>query len=59
MPYGIPSARELLRFLCGVINPDDPQNSDNMIAIGLSLLTVALETGGHFFDKFPTIMEVI
>lgn len=30
-----------------------------MIGMGLSLVTVAFETSGHIFDRYPSLMEVL
>lgn len=59
VPYGVPCIGELLRFLVSLINPRDRQNTDNMITMGLSLLTVAMETGGHHLSRFPSLLDLI
>jgi hypothetical protein len=58
LPYGVACIKELLRFIVAMINRRDRANSDTVITLGLSLLTVALETGGASLSKFPTLMEV-
>ena len=55
-PYGVPCVRELLRFLVSLITVRE--NPENMIRMGLSLLTVAMETGGVHLHKFPPLMEM-
>ncbi|KAK3910453.1 Golgi-specific brefeldin A-resistance guanine nucleotide exchange factor 1 [Frankliniella fusca] len=45
VPYGVDCVRELFRFLISLCNPNDKQNSEKMLHIGLTLLTVALEVG--------------
>ena len=57
-PYGVPCVRELLRFLISLVNPRDISNSEPMIQMGLSLITVALETGVAHVHNYPPIMEV-
>ena len=57
-PYGVPCIRELLRFLVAMVNRRDRTNSDAVITLGLSLLTVALETGGASLARFPSLMQV-
>eukprot|EP00039_Didymoeca_costata_P033630 m.43318 g.43318 ORF g.43318 m.43318 type:complete len:1422 (+) comp9966_c0_seq2:120-4385(+) len=51
--YGIPCIRELFRFNISLINPRDRHNNETMIGMGLSLLTVAMETGGANMARFP------
>uniref|UniRef100_A0A2R5LB52 Putative pattern-formation protein/guanine nucleotide exchange factor n=1 Tax=Ornithodoros turicata TaxID=34597 RepID=A0A2R5LB52_9ACAR len=59
LPYGLPTAREVLRFLCTLISPYDPQNTDSMISIGLSLVAVALESGGDQIGNFPSVLALV
>lgn len=59
IPYGLPCIRELLRFLITLINPLDKQNTDAMIHMGLSLLTIALEIGADSIGKYDTLMEMV
>ncbi|CAH1405648.1 unnamed protein product [Nezara viridula] len=58
-PYGLLSAHELLRFLASLCNPLDKQNSDSMIHIGLTLITVALEVGADSIAKFPSLLSTV
>lgn len=58
-PYGLPCIRELLRFLITLINPLDKQNSDVMIHMGLSLLTIALEIGADSIGKYESLLEMV
>lgn len=58
-PYGLPCIRELLRFLITLINPLDKQNSDAMIHMGLSLLTIGLEVGADSIGKYDTLLEMM
>lgn len=57
-PYGIPAIWELFRFLVGLINPKDHHNTETMVTMGLSLMTVAMETGGRYLHNFPSLIEV-
>lgn len=59
VPYGLPCIRELFRFLISLINPHDRHNSEAMIHMGLSLLTVALESGSHHIGTFPSLMNYV
>lgn len=59
IPYGLPCIRELFRFLITLINPLDKQNTDAMIHMGLSLLTIALEVGADSIGKYDTLMVMV
>uniref|UniRef100_A0A7M5X4G9 SEC7 domain-containing protein n=1 Tax=Clytia hemisphaerica TaxID=252671 RepID=A0A7M5X4G9_9CNID len=59
VPYGLPCVRELLRFLSTLINPHDRHNTNAMVHIGLSLLTVALESGASHLGHFASLMTLI
>jgi len=59
IPYGLPTVYELLRFLASLINPNDPQNTEQQIQIGLSLITSALEVGVESMEKFPSLMILV
>ncbi|KAI4455886.1 guanyl-nucleotide exchange factor [Holotrichia oblita] len=59
MPYGIASVRELFRFLISLCNPMDKQNTDVMIHLGLSLLTVALEVGADSIGKYSSLLSLV
>eukprot|EP00795_Rhopilema_esculentum_P008272 gene8272-14228_t len=59
VPYGLPCVKELLRFLTTLINPHDRHNSNTMIHIGLSLLTVALESGASHIGQFTSLMNQV
>lgn len=59
LPYGLPCIQELLRFLILLCNPFDKQNTDIMIHMGLSLLTVAFEVGADNIGKYETLMELV
>lgn len=58
-PYGLPLIHELLRFLISLVNPLDKQNSDVMIHMGLSLLTIALEVGADSIGKYDSLLEMV
>eukprot|EP00794_Sanderia_malayensis_P012101 gene12101-13351_t len=59
IPYGLPCVRELLRFLTTLINPHDRHNSNTMIHIGLSLMTVAFESGSSKIGHFSSLMNQV
>ena len=50
--------RELFNFLGCIINPADPQNNTDMIGIGLTLLTVAMEVGGGNLAKYESLLAL-
>lgn len=58
-PYGLPCIRELLRFIVSLCNPLDKQNTDTMMHMGLSLLTVALEVGADSIGKYDTLLSIV
>jgi len=51
--------RELLRFLVSLINMYDTHNTDVMIHMGLSLLTVALESGADHISRFQSLLALV
>lgn len=55
--YGVPCILELFRFLISLINPRDRHNNETMMAMGLALLTVALETGGADIARFSGLLQ--
>ena len=59
VPYGLPCVRELFRFLMSLTNPLDRQNTDVMVHMGLSLLTVTLEAGADHISKFNSLLYLI
>lgn len=59
VPYGLPCVRELFRFLVTLINPLDSQNNEVMMQIGLSLLTVALESGADSIGNYNCLMVLV
>lgn len=59
VPYGLPCILELLRFLISLCNPLDKQNTDPMIHMGLSLLTVAFEVGADSVGKYESLMHLV
>ncbi|GAB1600980.1 Golgi-specific brefeldin A-resistance guanine nucleotide exchange factor 1-like [Argonauta hians] len=59
IPYGLPCVRELFRFLISLINHWDRHNTDVMIHMGLSLLTVALESGADSIRSFKSLLYLV
>ena len=59
VPYSLPCVRELLRFLISLISPVDSHNTDVMIHMGLSLLTIALESGADHMSTFKSLLALI
>lgn len=58
VPYGSVCVRELFRFLISLCNPVDKQNTEVMIHLGLTLLTVALEVGADSIGKYSTLLAL-
>eukprot|EP00126_Sphaerothecum_destruens_P004315 Sdes_comp18112_c0_seq1m7556 len=58
-PYGIPCLREILRYLTGLVNPNDHRNTDTKVRLGLSLLTVVFETCGHEISAYHSFLPQI
>ncbi|XP_003377440.1 putative Sec7 domain protein [Trichinella spiralis] len=58
-PYGLPCSRELFRFLIALCNPWEQQQNDQMIELGLNLLTVALEVGVDQLSKFSLMLPLV
>ncbi|XP_078316966.1 Golgi-specific brefeldin A-resistance guanine nucleotide exchange factor 1-like isoform X2 [Crassostrea virginica] len=59
LPYGLPCVRELFRFLISLTNPLDRHNTDVMIHMGLSLLTVALESGADHIGRYNSLLYLV
>lgn len=59
VPYGLDCVRELFRFLITLCNPLDKQNTEVMIHLGLTLLTVALEVGADSIGKYTTLLTLV
>ncbi|XP_059472257.1 Golgi-specific brefeldin A-resistance guanine nucleotide exchange factor 1 isoform X2 [Neocloeon triangulifer] len=59
IPYGVACVRELFRFLVSLCNPLDKQNSEVMIHIGLTLLTVAFEIGADHIGRYNSLLSLI
>ena len=56
IPYGLPCVRELLRFLISLINS---KNSDNMISMGLNLITIGLESGIDHISSYQSLLAYV
>ncbi|XP_055593245.1 Golgi-specific brefeldin A-resistance guanine nucleotide exchange factor 1 isoform X2 [Uranotaenia lowii] len=59
LPYGLPCIRELFRFLVSLCNPLDKQNTDVMIHMGLTLLTVTFEVGADSIGKYESLLTIV
>ncbi|KAF2354695.1 Sec7 domain [Trinorchestia longiramus] len=59
VPYGMACVREVLRFLITLTNPTNEQNTPNMIATALGLITVALEVGGEHVNKCSSLLRLV
>ncbi|RZC32907.1 Sec7 domain containing protein [Asbolus verrucosus] len=59
VPYGLACVRELFRFLISLCNPLDKQNTDVMIHLGLTLLTVAFEVGADSIGKYSPLLALV
>ncbi|KAI5749751.1 hypothetical protein M8J76_009922 [Diaphorina citri] len=58
-PYGIVSVREILRCLVQLCDSHNKNNSESMIHIGLTLLSVAFEVGADSIAQFPSLMAIV
>ena len=59
IPYGLPCVRELFRFLISLTNPLDRHNTDVMVHMGLSLLTVAHESGADHIAVYSSLLSLV
>ena len=59
IPYGLPCVRELFRFLVSLTSPVDRHNTDVMVHMGLSLLTVALEAGADHIPGYTSLIVLV
>lgn len=59
VPYSLLSVRELFWFLINLCNPADKQNTDVMIHLGLTLLTVAFEVGADSIGKYSSLLALV
>ncbi|XP_076275076.1 sec7 domain-containing protein garz isoform X2 [Rhynchophorus ferrugineus] len=59
VPYGLACVRELFRFLISLCNPNDKMNTEVMIHLGLTLLTVAFEVGADSIGKHPALLSLV
>lgn len=59
VPYGLICVREMFRFLITLCNPLDKQNTDAMIHLGLTLLTVAFEVAADSIGKYSSLLSLV
>lgn len=59
VPYGLLCVRELFRFLVSLCNPLNKENTEVIIHVGLTLLTVALEVGADAIGQYSTLMSIV
>ena len=59
LPYNLPCVRELFRFLISLTNRLDRHNTDTMTHMGMSLLTVALESGADHIASFNSVLALV
>lgn len=59
VPYGLLCVRELFRFLVSLCNPLNKENTEVIIHVGLTLLTVALEVGADAIGQYSTLMCIV
>ncbi|XP_064404547.1 Golgi-specific brefeldin A-resistance guanine nucleotide exchange factor 1-like isoform X2 [Halichondria panicea] len=58
-PYGLPCVKELLRFLTSIINTSEKNNSEPIVAIGLNLVTVAIERGSTHLCQYSSLTALV
>ena len=60
MPYGLSSVKELLKFMSLMICPHESyNNSEQIISLGLELLTIALEVGGKHIGNYTSLVDLV
>ncbi|OQR79898.1 Golgi-specific brefeldin A-resistance guanine nucleotide exchange factor 1-like, partial [Tropilaelaps mercedesae] len=60
VPYGLSSVKELLKFISIILCPQEPyNNSEQIISLGLELMTIALEVGGRHIGNFPSLVDLV
>uniref|UniRef100_A0AC35FHM7 SEC7 domain-containing protein n=1 Tax=Panagrolaimus sp. PS1159 TaxID=55785 RepID=A0AC35FHM7_9BILA len=59
IPYGLPSVREFLRFLAGLMDSSDQANPDPFVLLGLRLYTTALEVGAEYIAQCNFLMKLV
>lgn len=58
-PFGLPGAKELVRFLISLIDAHDHHNTDTMRIIGLSVLLTVLEVGAPSILKHSELLFLL
>ena len=56
-PHGLVCVREVLRFLVSIIDLRDSGNTNRLMATGLGLVHVALETGCQYMSE--SLMSIV
>lgn len=56
-PYGLPAVHDLLHYLVSLLTPE--HNSDAIISVSLSLVTIALETGADAIANCPSLLQLV
>ncbi|PWN47694.1 Sec7-domain-containing protein [Violaceomyces palustris] len=59
LPYGLPACKEVLRVVVSLLDPHNPQHTDTMRLLGLSMLCNILEVSGRSVGRFPTLRSII
>uniref|UniRef100_A0A1A9WV30 SEC7 domain-containing protein n=1 Tax=Glossina brevipalpis TaxID=37001 RepID=A0A1A9WV30_9MUSC len=59
LPYGLPCIQQCLRILITLCDPLDKQNTEPMMHMGLSLLTVAFEVGADNIGKYESLLQLV
>lgn len=60
VPYGLSSVKELLKFISIIMCPQEPyNNSEQIVLLGLELMTIALEVGGRQIGNFPSLVDLV
>ncbi|XP_071455207.1 Golgi-specific brefeldin A-resistance guanine nucleotide exchange factor 1 isoform X2 [Hetaerina americana] len=59
VPYNIICVRELFLFLVSLCNPNEKQNSEVNINVGLKLLTVAMEVGADAIGSYTSLLSLV
>ncbi|XP_046405240.1 Golgi-specific brefeldin A-resistance guanine nucleotide exchange factor 1 isoform X2 [Ischnura elegans] len=59
VPYNIICVRELFLFLVSLCNPNEKQNTEVNINVGLKLLTVAMEVGSDAIGSYTSLLSLV
>ena len=59
VPFTMAVLVDVFRYLCSLINPDEPANTDSMRMMSLNLINNIIEIKGQSFPDSPDLMSVV